>query len=230
MAEKFDSQFQMAHYSGVAPIFPLPETVFFPGTYLPLHIFEPRYRQMTRDALAEERIICMTLLKEGWEDEYYQEPAIHTTGTLGYITEEERLEEGKYNILLQGIAKVKIKEVTSTTSYRKGETSTIIEAEDDWKVVQERKRLMRQFKGMIELLEADLPMDELEEENLSLEILTNLLATWLPIPVPEKQKLLEINDISMRSQIVREFLRQEMEDLSSLSDIDFIFPDNPRWN
>ncbi len=230
MPEQFGSHYELARFSGTGPIFPLPDTVFFPYTYLPLYIFEPRYREMTRDALSGERIICMALLQEGWEDEYDREPPIHPIGTIGYITEQEALEEGKYNILLQGLAKVHIRELESTTPYRKGEMDLIMDSAASWAVEQERERLLARFKNVVRLIEADLPIDELEAEDLSLELLVNLLATWLPIPVTEKQKLLEVKDIVMRSEIVREYLRQEMEDLSSLDGMNFIFPDNPRWN
>ncbi len=65
---------------------------------------------------------------------------------------------------------------------------------------------------------------------MSLETLVNLMATWLPIPLEEKQKLLEIDNIVLRSEIVREFLRQEMDDLSLLNALHLPTPDNPHWN
>ncbi|MEK7222586.1 MAG: LON peptidase substrate-binding domain-containing protein, partial [Nitrospirota bacterium] len=54
----------------VIPLFPLPNVVFFPRTYLPLHVFEPRYCRMVRDAASSHRMIGMVLLKEGWESDY----------------------------------------------------------------------------------------------------------------------------------------------------------------
>ena len=61
---------KMTEFSGLAPIFPIPNLVFFPKTFLPLHIFEPRYLKMVLDAESNEKIICMTLLEEGYEDDY----------------------------------------------------------------------------------------------------------------------------------------------------------------
>ena len=58
---------ELKDFSGLAPIFPLPNVVLFPNALLPLHIFEPRYRQMTADALEGERLIAMALLRPGWE-------------------------------------------------------------------------------------------------------------------------------------------------------------------
>ena len=75
----------MTDFSGLAPIFPIPNLVFFPKTFLPLHIFEPRYLKMVLDAESNEKIICMTLLEEGYEDDYEGSPSIHKVGSLGYM-------------------------------------------------------------------------------------------------------------------------------------------------
>ena len=77
------------------PIFPLPTVVLFPNVFLPLHIFEPRYRQMVAESLAGDRIIGMVLLKPGYEDDYEGAPPIYATGCSGLITHAEQLEDGK---------------------------------------------------------------------------------------------------------------------------------------
>ncbi len=107
------------------PIFPLPNVVFFPRTYLPLHIFEPRYRQMVKDALDWDRLIGMTLLQEGWEKDYYGNPAIYQIGCIGKITEAQPLEDGRYNIILFGISKFIIKKQIFTKSYRQAQVEII---------------------------------------------------------------------------------------------------------
>ena len=63
--------FDADSFSGTIPIFPLPNVVLFPNMLLPLHIFEPRYREMVEDALNGEGLIGMALLKEGWQNDYY---------------------------------------------------------------------------------------------------------------------------------------------------------------
>ncbi|MBV9497422.1 MAG: LON peptidase substrate-binding domain-containing protein, partial [Acidobacteria bacterium] len=60
------------------PLFPLPNLVFFPNTRLPLHIFEPRYREMIADALDSDQRFGIVLLRPGWQDDYYGAPAVHT--------------------------------------------------------------------------------------------------------------------------------------------------------
>ena len=91
------------------PVFPLPNVVLFPKTMLPLHIFEQRYRQMTEHALATDQLIAIALLKPDYkEEDYYGKPAFYTTGTVGRIIDHERLEDGRYNLLLEGIERVRL--------------------------------------------------------------------------------------------------------------------------
>ena len=85
------------------PIFPLPNAVLFPNVFLPLHIFEPRYREMVADALQGDRIIGMVLLRPGWEPDYDGRPAIYPIGCAGVITNAERLPDGRFNIVLRGM-------------------------------------------------------------------------------------------------------------------------------
>jgi len=102
------------------PLFPLPHTVFFPKTYLPLHIFEPRYRQMVRDAAAGHRMIGMVLLKEGWESDYEGRPPIFTMGAVGRMVAVQHLSDGRFNVLLQGLRRFEIQEELGLDSYRQG--------------------------------------------------------------------------------------------------------------
>ena len=90
------------------PLFPLPSVVLFPRAVLPLHIFEDRYRAMTADALEGDRLIAMALLKPGWEKSYYGRPAIEPVVCVGRIVSHEKLPDGKYNFLLEGVARARI--------------------------------------------------------------------------------------------------------------------------
>ncbi len=77
--------------SDLLPLFPLPNVVLFPNVFLPLHIFEPRYREMVADALASDRLIGMVLLKPGWEHEYEGRPPVYPIGCSGVITHVDQL-------------------------------------------------------------------------------------------------------------------------------------------
>ena len=95
-------------FTGTARLFPLPNLVLFPGVDQGLHVFEPRYRQMMADALASDLLIAMVLLKPGWEPEYDHRPPIEPVACLGRITTWERLPDGRYNLRLRGIARLRI--------------------------------------------------------------------------------------------------------------------------
>lgn len=103
----------------IVPIFPLPDTTFFPGTLLPLHVFEARYRLMVLDALARDRRLVVVRLAPGYEASYAGKPAVLPVGGLGEIVSSERLASGRFNILLRGEARVRIEaELPTDTLYR----------------------------------------------------------------------------------------------------------------
>ena len=103
----------------IIPLFPLPNVVLFPGVFLPLHIFEERYRALTRDALAGDRIIGMTLLRPGFEGDYDGRPPIYPVGCAGVISHSDRLPDGRYNIVLHGLSKFRIVEEMTDGEYRR---------------------------------------------------------------------------------------------------------------
>src|SRR3954468_17271349 len=104
-----DSSEEHGRFSAV-PLFPLPNVVLFPRAVLPLHIFEERYRAMTGDVLRSEgdKLIAMALLKPGWERDYYSRAAIEPIVCVGRILTHEELADGKYNFLLEGVARAKV--------------------------------------------------------------------------------------------------------------------------
>jgi Lon protease-like protein len=106
-------------FDGRARLFPLPNLVCFPQVVQPLHIFEPRYREMTADALAGDKRIALVLPKPGWEEDYDGRPAVHSIACLGKIVAEQKLADGRYNLLLRGTHRIRIVEELGTgTSFR----------------------------------------------------------------------------------------------------------------
>src|SRR6516165_8373385 len=97
----------LAGFTGEARLFPLPNMVLFPHVVQPLHIFEPRYRQMTRDALAGDRLISLVLLRPG-SDAHERRAAVHAVACLGRILAEQALPDGRYNLLLRGLARIRL--------------------------------------------------------------------------------------------------------------------------
>ena len=93
-------------------VFPLPRVVFFPGTPLPLHIFEPRYRALMRDCLKSgRRAMAVTLLKPGYESQYEGSPEMNLVCCVGRIEQHEELPDGRFNLVLRGLARVRLHEL-----------------------------------------------------------------------------------------------------------------------
>ena len=108
------------------PLFPLPNVVLMPTAILPLHIFEQRYRDMTRDALLGKRQVAMALLKPGWEKLYHGKAAIDPIVCVGTILTHEQLSDGRYNLLLQGHMRARIvRELKTQAIYRVAELEVI---------------------------------------------------------------------------------------------------------
>ncbi|MGH7840538.1 MAG: LON peptidase substrate-binding domain-containing protein [Steroidobacteraceae bacterium] len=118
----------MADLPSIIPIFPLPNFVLFPGVVAPLHIFEPRYREMIADVSSSHGLIGMTMLKGNWERDYYANPDLYEVGCAGRIGALKRLPDGRYNLLLEGLAEFKILHEMRDHPYRT--------AEVEWRPVQ----------------------------------------------------------------------------------------------
>lgn len=100
-------------------IFPLPEAALFPGTLLPLHVFEPRYRELVRDALSGSKTLAVARLKPGFETDYEGRPPVFEICGAGRIIEHVALADGRYHIMLRGVARVRIvRELPPAQSYR----------------------------------------------------------------------------------------------------------------
>src|SRR3954469_5122290 len=128
--------------SDLLPLFPLPTVVLFPNVFLPLHIFEPRYREMVADSLAGDRVIGMVLLRPGWERNYEGRPAVYPVGCSGVITHFEKLADGRYNIILRGLRRFRLPEKDHSPSDRLAIVEPLIErdlAADDRAVVRRQR-------------------------------------------------------------------------------------------
>ena len=115
-----DDDLDLRGFSNVARVFPLPNLVMFPHVVLPLHIFEPRYRQMTEDALADDRLITMIQIRPAARGQRWDEPVpLEVVGCLGRIIQHERLSDGRFNFLLLGRKRVRMnREIRTGKLYR----------------------------------------------------------------------------------------------------------------
>ena len=191
------------------PIFPLPNVVLFPNVFLPLHSFEPRYRQMVDDALKGDRIIGMVLLRPGWEGEYEGRPPIYDVGCAGLITHAERTDDGRYNIVLRGLHKFRIAGEDQSRRYRVANIDPILEplAEDERSIVTaERRRL----EAMLVPQPSGRGVDQKMPPSMADEELVNALAQYLDLEVVEKQALLERDGLVQRCRSLIELLEMKL--------------------
>src|SRR5438552_14156560 len=124
------------------PIFPLPNVVLFPNVFLPLHIFESRYREMVADALKGDRLIGMVLLRPGWQRDYEGRPSVYPIGCSGVITHVDRLADGRYNIVLRGVQRFRILDEDDGLSYRRARIEQLPEStcgQEDTTVIRRQR-------------------------------------------------------------------------------------------
>jgi uncharacterized protein len=114
------------------PIFPLPNCVLLPGGLLPLHVFEPRYRELTRDCLAGHQYMGVARLRPGYESTYYGRPPVYDRFGVGRIICSEELPDGRFALLLRGVARVELaRELTTDRAYRMVEARVLPDAQID---------------------------------------------------------------------------------------------------
>jgi Lon protease-like protein len=190
------------------PVFPLPNVVLFPNVFLPLHIFEPRYRQMVDDALNGDRIIGMVLLRAGWEADYEGRPPVYPIGCAGVITHAERLADGRFNIVLRGMEKFRIAGEEEGKPYRLARVETVTEPPAEGlraEMAGERRRL--------ELLLVPQPEGQRDPKvpsSMPDEDLVNALAQYLEFEPVEKQALLEREGVLDRCRSLIELLEMKV--------------------
>jgi Lon protease-like protein len=191
------------------PIFPLPNVVLFPNVFLPLHIFEPRYREMVTDALAGDRIIGMVLLRPGYRADYEGRPAVYPIGTAGVITHSEALPDGRFNIVLRGIEKFRITGEDERRAYRLAHIEPLPETAvaDRDAIRLERRRLEATLRGSVDLHGVERAgSDPQFPPAISDEDLVNALAQYLALEPLERQALLERDGILARARGLSELL------------------------
>jgi Lon protease-like protein len=218
--------------SDLLSIFPLPTVVLFPNVFLPLHIFEPRYREMVADALAGDRMIGMVLLKRGWESAYEGRPPVYPIGCSGVISHVERRPDGRYNIVLRGLERFRIIEEDHGRSYRRAIVEPVPErdpqAEDRESLRRQRSRLERLLAPALETSGAgafgtelghiaDLRQDRVASSgertitsSMSDGDLVNALAQYLDLEPLEKQALLEQHSLRSRADSLVELLEMKI--------------------
>jgi len=205
--------------SDLLPIFPLPNVVLFPNVFLPLHIFEPRYREMTADAIKSDRMIGMVLLRPGWQGDYEGRPPVFPVGCSGVITHVDKLDDGRYNIVLRGVERFRILEEDDRLSYRRALIDPLPEAScrgaDLDAVRRQRAKLDALLAPSVERSLAALGNEPGGGElrippAMPDEDLVNALAQYLDFEPLEKQALLEQHNLRSRAESLVELLEMKI--------------------
>jgi Lon protease-like protein len=185
------------------PIFPLAGALLFPHSQLPLHIFEPRYRAMVRDALASDRLIAMVQPRN--EDE---PPSLFDIGCIGRISACDELDDGRYNIVLEGLSRFRIaREAEVTTPYRQVDADRTAFEEDPEAVLEmvQRAEVEREARAYADSLGYSVDWDAVSR--LDDEMLVNGICQIAPLDVLSKQALLEAADLLARADLLVQFMQ-----------------------
>lgn len=182
-------------------IFPLAGAMLFPGLQLPLHIFEPRYRAMVSDALARDRRIGMI------QPQRDQEGApLYEIGCLGRIGEVEALPDGRFNIVLEGLARFRaVRELDVTTPFRQVEAELIEEPEVQQLAPVERASFEQEARRFAEAQGYRVDWDSVGRlDDVSL---INGVSQIAPFDAAARQALLEAPDVAARCELLVQLMQ-----------------------
>jgi ATP-dependent Lon protease len=217
-----DLVFRSEEFSGQARLFPLPNLVLFPHVIQPLHVFEPRYVDLLRDAIERDRLIAMALLEPGWEDDYDGRPPIAPVACLGRVLTWQAQPDNRYNLLLLGLRRVRVvRELPAVRSFREAEVELV---EDDYPACAAKRRpalhrkLVSAFEEVLpRIKDADELFDQLSVDTISLSTLTDVISYALDLDVRSKQLLLAEGNVDCRAQMLLTHLQRASAEACQLS-------------
>ena len=193
------------------PVFPLAGALLFPRSQLPLHIFEPRYRAMTRDALASDRLIAMIQPREPGSKSGagVEEPSdLFEIGCIGRIGACDELDDGRFNLVLEGLSRFRIaREAEVDTPYRQvdADRSGFEEDPDQVLGIAQRAEVEREARRYADALGYMVEWESVSR--LDDEMLVNGIAQIAPLDVGSKQALLEASDLAVRADLLVQFMQ-----------------------
>jgi len=201
-----------ANFSGVALLFPLPNFVMFPHVIQPLHVFEPRYRELVADVMQDDRLIATAILKDGWELDYEGRPPIEPICSISQIVSSAKLDDGSSNLLLAGYWRAKIKqEFSADQLFRTAD----VELLDDVYLpsgASQRPTLQRALLDSFDQVASDLrlhqdQLDELMAAQVPLGVLTDIISFSLDLDVQSRLQLLGELNVDQRARTLLRTLR-----------------------
>ena len=216
----------MEDFEGTAPLFSISNFVMFPRTSYNFNIFEPKYKDMMSNILETNKLFCIHLKNK------LINSGIYNIGTLCHIIESKKLDNGNYDIIVSGIKKVKVNNLIKNNgkSYDIANLDVISETDFISEEQLKRKKLINKFLSLVSNGEEKLNLNIIDTAMISTEMLTNLASLILPLENKDKQKLLELNDIELRLEVLCQFLDSELKVESDLINFNQIIPTNIKWN
>jgi uncharacterized protein len=183
-------------------VFPLSGAILFPRMQLPLHIFEPRYRALVSDAMARDRRIAMIQPRVAGD-----RPALFDIGCVGHIAQVEALDDGRYNLILEGKSRFRmIRELDVSTPFRQIEAELEVESEGDQSLgIAARASLEQESRAFADAQGYAVDWDSVAR--LDDEALVNGIAQIAPFDAAAKQALLEAVDLSTRADLIVQLMQ-----------------------
>ena len=215
-----DSPFEMSQglgddFSGEVRLFPLANAVLFPNVLLPLHIFEPRYLEMTREALEGDGLIAMAQIKSGWGESDTETPDLHPVICIGRIAHHVRLEDGRYNLILQGLTRASIiEELPLERPFRRAAVELLTEEpiENISHEDQRRAELLQNFRRLFPKLDVEHELHSVFESEIPLGILCDVFAYALSLEAADAQRLLSEFNVERRCRLLLQLIEKSLAD------------------
>lgn len=195
-------------FRDVVRLFPLPDFVMMPHVLKGFHIFEKRYRELVEDALKADKLIGLVLPKDGWDKNYDGSFAIHNIGCLTQIHDYERLDDGKFNIVLRGICRMQLDhELLTSTLYRQAKVKLLPDPTGP-----ENGKLREQLEAeVLPWLSKDgegrEQFQKLVHSPAPIGTIVDVVSFALPIPPDWKQQLLDRPNVFERVHKLCELLQ-----------------------
>jgi Lon protease-like protein len=187
-------------------VFPLAGALLFPRMHLPLHIFEPRYRAMVTDSLARDRRIGMIQPRPGFREAPGEALPLFEIGCVGRIAEVEALDDGRFDIVLEGLSRFRvIRELEVTTLFRQVEAELIADPDDEVLALGERASLELESRRFADA--QGYAVDWNAVSRLDDEALVNGIAQIAPFDPAAKQALLEADTLSARAELTVQLMQ-----------------------
>jgi Lon protease-like protein len=208
----------------VIPIFPLPKVVLLPAEVLPLHVFEPRYIDLVRDAASSHRVIGIVDVLPGHETELSGSPPVRDVGCIGFIAAHEELEDGRFLMWLLGLERFRIEnELDVPTSYRQVQVQYQPTPESPKRLAgirPLRQELRSLLPGLVDLDDSSRDQFARHMAEVSDAQLVALAAQILELGSERKQFLLEAGTLSDRFLMVYEDLYRHLDLNPSFGEFD----------